>query len=128
MARGSLRVELAGGGELVPGAVVFGSANPYVEVGVDPRAGDEAVELAEVFIFRAAIASRMVTGSICGFVLEGVVEAAEELASVLRIRLPGVLAVEDDGDHGIVSAVEHRPGGGRMLCMRCWAASAAGIP
>ncbi len=50
----------------------------------------------------------MVTGSICAIPLQRIVEAAQEIASRLRVIFPGILAVEDDGYHRILARFQNR--------------------
>src|SRR5215469_18548282 len=40
----------------VPGLIVFGRANPYIEVRVDPRSGNETRQGAKVFVTRDRLA------------------------------------------------------------------------
>src|SRR2546422_11251655 len=49
-ARGTLRIELARMMEVVPGAIVFGSTDPDIEVGVDPRAGEKGCETRKILV------------------------------------------------------------------------------
>src|ERR1017187_990628 len=87
-------VIVAGLRQQVPGAVIFGSANPDVEVGIDPRTGNQPLQLAE--------AVRLVPGD--GLVdrdglyfwigLQSRVEAAQKFAARFWVVLPSVFSVE----------------------------------
>src|ERR1039457_1188630 len=104
-------VIVAGLRQQVPGAVVFWSANPDVEVGIDPRTGNQPLQLPE--------AVRLVPGD--GLVdrdglyfrvgLQSRVEAAQKFAARFGVVLPSVFSVEDDRNHGVFSPLEYRPRG-----------------
>src|SRR2546427_6687267 len=47
---GTLRIELARMIEVVPGAIVFGSTDPDIEVSVDPRAGEKGCETRKILV------------------------------------------------------------------------------
>src|SRR5664280_2182247 len=104
-------VIVAGFRQQVPGPVIFGSANPDVEVGIDPRTGNQPLQLPE--------AVRLVPGD--GLVdrdglyfwigLQSRVEAAQKFPARFWVVLPSVFSVEDDRNHGVFSPLEYRPRG-----------------
>src|SRR5947199_10747101 len=47
---GTLRIELARMMEVVPGELVFGSTDPDIVVGVDPRAGEKGCETSKILV------------------------------------------------------------------------------
>ena len=49
-AGGRLVIKVAGMVEVIPGAVVLGSADPNVEIGMNSGAGNERGKLAEIFM------------------------------------------------------------------------------
>ena len=81
--------------------LVVGVADPDVEVGVDPGAGEDAGQL------RAsppAHASAIVTVRSSGWLGQAAVERAQKRPAAALEMLPGVLAVEDDRDERLSPA------------------------
>src|ERR1700751_4126261 len=93
-ARGILRIKLARMIEVVPGAIVFGSADPDVEVGIDPRARDKGCEVRESLVARNSFGDG--NGFDAGIALQRIVEAAKEFAGGSWVIFPGVFAVKND--------------------------------
>ena len=93
----------------VPGLIVFGRANPYIEVRVDPRTGNETRQRAEVFVTRDRLAHG--DGLDRRIALETIVEATQKLTSRLRVVFPGIFAIENHRDNGVFASVQHRPRG-----------------
>src|SRR5580692_1280613 len=99
-------IEVAGVVEIIPRAVVLGSADPHVEVGIDPGAGKQRGELAEVTM----------TGNRLGyrdrfdprFALQSVIEAAKEFAARSRVIFPGIFAIQNDRYNGVSSLTDNR--------------------
>jgi hypothetical protein len=90
----------AGVAEVLPGAVVFLGADPDIEVGVDPGAGEDAVEGAGGVAGDAFADGDGLHAGVGG---DAGVELAEEFAAAFGEVLPGVFAVEDDGDEGVAA-------------------------
>jgi len=82
--------------EEVPGADVLGMAGPDVEIRVDPGAGDDVGDGGEF----AGSGDRFRGGERAdiGVSLDAGVETAEEIAAIAGEILPGVLAVENEGN------------------------------
>ena len=95
-------------GQQVPRPVVLGSANPHVEVGVDPRAGHQALQSAEVLGIVPLDGFADGDGLDLRIALQPIVEAAQEFASRLRVVLPRILAVEDDRHDRIAPCIQNR--------------------
>ena len=113
--------------EIVPGAVVFRSADPDVEVGVNPRARNQRLQPAKILVPRDGLGNR--DGFHAGLALQRVVEAAQKFPPRLRVIFPGILAVENDRNHGITALIKHRLG--RLLDVAASddrAASCGGMP
>ena len=74
-------VIIAGFGEQVPGAIIFGRANPDVEVGIDPRTRDQPLQGLEVIGFVEG--DGFADGDRFHFrvMLQGIVEAAQKFAA-----------------------------------------------
>src|SRR5207245_11699101 len=73
---GTLRIELARMIEVGPGAIVFGSADPDVEVGVDPRARDKGCEVRKILVARNCFGDG--TGLDVGMPQDGSVDEAKK--------------------------------------------------
>jgi len=97
-----LLVGLAGVEEEIPGAVVLFGADPDIEVGVDPGTGMDAGEFGGGEAVEGFGNGDGGEGGILG---DALVEVAEEGASVAIEVFPGVFAVEDDGDEGVLALV-----------------------
>src|SRR4029434_9743293 len=95
--------------EIVPGAIVFGGADPDVEVGGDPGAGCDRVQVVDVVVASNGFGDGDGFESRRG--LQGVVEAPQAVTARLGIIFPCVLAVENDGDDRIFATAEKRLGG-----------------
>src|SRR5207237_10186295 len=104
--RGVLAVEVAGMIEVVPRAIVFGSADPDIEIGIDPGTGHKGLQLWLVTMPRDGFRDghRLHTGSF----LESVIKAAQEFTARVRIVFPSVLAIEDDGDDSVFAFGDKR--------------------
>ena len=90
-------------GEEVPGDGVFGVADPGVETGVDPAAGEEPVQRAAIRHRAEEVAHRRADD--VGTRVELGVERVQEIVAVAGVELPGVLAVEGDGDQEVAVAL-----------------------
>src|SRR6266576_6248127 len=90
--RSSMMVGFASLEEIVPGAVVFRSADPDIEVGRDPGARGDRIQTVEVVMPRDRF--RDGYGFYPWSVLQRVVETAQEFAARLGIVFPGVFAIE----------------------------------
>src|SRR5213595_3066639 len=75
---------------------VFRASNPYVEVGVNPRRGEDAVVLWNLFRGGDCFADRH-RGEI-GIVLNLSVKFPQEFAAVSRVILPSVFTVKEQAD------------------------------
>ena len=93
-ARGTLRIELARMMEVVPGAIVFGSTDPDIEVSVDPRAGEKGCETRKILVAGNCLGDG--NGFDDGIALQRIVEAAKKFATGFWVIFPGVFAVENN--------------------------------
>ena len=96
-----LVVELAGMMKVIPGTVVLRSADPHVEVGINPRSRNKRWKAPEIPM--ACDRFRDADGLNALIVLQSIVEATQKLASRLWVILPSILAVENHRDHSITS-------------------------
>ena len=81
----------------VPGEVVFFGSDPNIKVGVDPRTRNDVRERPRLNGFRGFTRRQGPEAGIGG---DPAVKGAQKFAAVSREKLPGVLAVENNGDHG----------------------------
>src|SRR2546427_11193739 len=86
-ARGTLRIELARMMEVVPGAIVFGSTDPDIEVSVDPRAGEKGCETRKILVAGNWLGGG--NGFDEGRGLQGIVGAGEKKATRVLVIFPG---------------------------------------
>ena len=93
-------VSFAGFEEKFPGEVVFLMADPDVEVGVDPGTGVDAGDFVGGDALEGFGDGDGGEGGILG---DEAVEFFEEGAAAVVVVLPGVFAIEDDGDEGIAA-------------------------
>src|SRR5690348_14745743 len=85
-AGGGLRKEITSLIEVIPRAIVFRSADPDIEVGVNPRTGSQRIQGVEVLVPRDGLRHRDRLNSLV--ILQQVVEAAQEFAPGFGIVLP----------------------------------------
>src|SRR6185437_10299130 len=99
--RRAMLIKVARIGKIIPRAIVFGSADPNVKVCVDPRTGNQRLEL-RIFLLPV---QRLANAECLDLriVLERIVDPPEELAAGARIELPGILAVKDDRNQCILA-------------------------
>ena len=101
-----LLVEAASLKQIVPGAVVLGRADPHIEVRRDPGTWGNRFEPPKVAVAIDRFGNG--NGLHSGRALQAIVETAQEFAPGFGVILPGVFAIEDDGNHGIVAFIQHR--------------------
>src|SRR5262245_39669367 len=90
--------------ELVPGAPIVVVADPDIEVGVDPRAGKDRLQLPPGRVDRLTHRDRPQLG----MVRETTVQGAQKWPAASFEMFPGVFAVEDDWDQRLFSACARR--------------------
>src|SRR5215472_2373851 len=92
--------------QMVPGKIVFLRADPHIEVGVDPGAGNNRLKffrgLASLQGFRNGQGLEDLV------ILYAIVEAAEKFASGARVILPGMLTIQNDGYKRVSSPLQQR--------------------
>src|SRR6202022_4314279 len=103
---GGLGIEIPGVAEIVPGAVVFGSADPYIEICLNPRSRNQRREPSKLLVSGNGVGNRDCFHP--RLALERVVETAQELAARPGIILPRVLAIQDDRNDRIMSCFKKR--------------------
>jgi len=96
-----LSIEIAGIEEVVPGTVVFGSADPNVEIGMNPGAGNQRGKLAEVLVPLDSL--RNCNCFEARLSLQRLVETAQKFPSRMRIIFPGIFAIQNDRNHSLMS-------------------------
>ena len=85
--------------QIIPGAVLFGFADPGQVIRADPTAGPQTVErrlVGKLLDERAG--GDGLDGARGGFFFQQPIDLVEELLAVVVVVLPGILAVEDDAD------------------------------
>ena len=102
----SLGIEIAGVVEIVPGAIVFRSADPDVEVGVNPGARNQRLSWRKFWCRCNGFGDR--DGLDSGLALQRIIEAAQKFPAGLRIVFPRIFAIENDGNDRIMSRIQNR--------------------
>src|SRR5947207_13000793 len=92
--------------QVVPGLIVFRSADPRVEVGVKPGAWGQRMQQIDIAVARDCLRDRKRLDG--GIVLQSFVEAPQKFASRLGVILPGVFAVQNDWDDSIFPLTRYR--------------------
>src|SRR5215470_3309164 len=97
-----LFVEVARVVEVVPRLVVFGSTDPDVEVGMNPRAGSNGIQ----YIHVTMALDRLRNGQRFDLwiFLQAIVKPPEKLAAGFGIVFPGVFSVENDRKNHVLTA------------------------
>ena len=87
-------------GQQVPGHVVLGVPDPGIQAGADPAARMQAVQRAPlghlVQVARHGRGDDVLVG------LQLAVKGVQEIVAVAWVKVPGVLAVERDGDEVLI--------------------------
>ena len=102
--RGTLRgplVGLARVAQQVPGPHVFRVPDPHIEIRVDPRRRKNSLDFRSIRVRRHGFAH----GQRVNFriVLNALVELPQKIPPVLRVKFPGILAVQNHADRGRAS-------------------------
>ena len=103
MGAGVLVEPVPGLGQEIPRHRVLGAADPGVEAAVDPASGEETVERAPLGHLVEKVGDGCADNVGAGVELG--VERIQEVVPVARVELPGVLAVERDGDEELALAL-----------------------
>src|SRR5438477_10670598 len=93
-------IEVASMVEIVPGFVVLGRANPHIEICMDPRTRSQRIERAEISMALDSFGHSYSFHR--GIILQRIIKSPQKFAAGFRIVFPGVLAIENDCNHGIL--------------------------
>src|SRR6202166_1633428 len=95
-----LLIEIASVIEIVPSLVILGRPDPNVKVGIDPRARNQRLEMTGSFVtcdrFRNCHSFNP------RIILQSVIESSQKLSSGVRIIFPGIFAIENNWNRGVL--------------------------